>query len=232
MKLPGEKNIVIDSKVPLTSYLAALEAADEPTRRERLIDHARQVKQHIDNLSAKSYWAQFQPTPEFVVMFLPGEVFFRAALDSDAEVIEYGVGKRVILASPTTLIALLKTVAYGWNEKNLAENARRISEAGRDLYKRMSTMASHLEKLGRALRGTVNHYDDMVRSLERRVFPAARKFAELDPSLPVQALPEIDPLDKVPFELQAPDWQETAEAELGETPELPFAAEKADRAKA
>ena len=149
VKLPGEKNIVIDSKVPLTAYLAALEAPDEATRKDRQVDHARQVRQHIENLSSKSYWSQFESTPEFVVLFLPGEVFFRAAMDADAELIEYGVKRKVIVASPTTLIALLKGVAYGWNQKNLAESAREISAAGKTLYQRLSAMAWNFEDIGK-----------------------------------------------------------------------------------
>jgi DNA recombination protein RmuC len=226
VKLPGDKNIVIDSKVPITAYLNVLQATDDETRRQGLSDHARQVRHHIDSLSAKSYWAQFQPTPEFVVLFLPGEVFFRAALDGDFELIEYGVAKKVIVASPTTLIALLKAVSYGWNEKNLAESARRISDAGKELYKRLCTMTGYMEEVGKKLGGAVKSYDEMVRSMERRVFPIARKLPELDRSLPPQSLPEIEQLDKTPFELQAADWQETIEE-----PELPFA-DRVDRAKA
>ncbi|HZP23570.1 MAG TPA: DNA recombination protein RmuC [Terriglobales bacterium] len=227
VKLPGDKNIVIDSKAPISAYLSALEAGDEPARRAGIVDHARQVRHHIDALSAKSYWAQFQPTPEFVVLFLPGEVFFRAALDGDFELIEYGISRHVIVTSPTTLIALLKAVAHGWNEKNLAESARRISDAGKDLYKRLCTMTGYIEELGKRLGGAVKAYDEMLRSMERRVFPLARRFPELDRSLPAQSLPELDPLDKTPFELQAPDWQETLDR-----PELDFGEEKADSAKA
>lgn len=227
VKLPGDKNIVIDSKAPITAYLAAVEAADDQARSAGIVDHARQVRQHIDSLSAKNYWAQFQPTPEFVVLFLPGEVFFRAALDGDFELIEYGIARRVIVTSPTTLIALLKAVAHGWNEKNLAESARRISEAGRDLYKRLCTMTGYMEELGKKLGGAVKSYDEMVRSMERRVFPLARKFPELDRTLPAQSLPELDPLDKAPFELQAPDWEDSAEG-----PQLSLVEDKAERAKA
>src|ERR1022692_4225006 len=208
VNLPGDKQIVVDSKAPLAAYLAALEAPDEATRTARLADHARQIRQHIDALGGKSYWAQLTCTPEFVVLFLPGEVFFRAAMDSDAELIEYGVSRKVIVASPTTLIALLKAVAYGWNQKNLAESARKISEAGKDLYKRLCTMPGYMHEMGKKLGGAVTAYDEMLRSMERRVFPLARKFPDLDRSLAVAALPELDQLDKTPFELQSPDWHE------------------------
>ena len=228
VNLPGDKQIVVDSKAPLAAYLAALEAPDEATRSARLADHARQIRQHIDALGGKSYWAQLTCTPEFVVLFLPGEVFFRAAMDSDAELIEYGVSRKVIVASPTTLIALLKAVAYGWNQKNLAESARKISEAGKDLYKRLCTMAGHMHEMGKKLGGAVTAYDEMLRSMERRVFPLARKFPDLDRSLAVAALPELDQLDKTPFELQSPDWHEG-----DEEPGLPVTSNgAADGAKA
>jgi DNA recombination protein RmuC len=215
VNLPGDKQIVVDSKAPLAAYLAALDAPDEATRTARLADHARQIRQHIDALGGKAYWAQLTCTPEFVVLFLPGEVFFRAAMDSDAELIEYGVSRKVIVASPTTLIALLKAVAYGWNQKNLAESAGKICDAGKDLYKRLCTMAGHMHEMGKKIGGTVTAYNDMLRSMESRVFPLARKFPDLDRSLPVAALPELDQLDKAPFELQAPDWHEGNEEESG-----------------
>ena len=191
VRLPGEKNIVVDAKVPLAAYLAALEAPDEATRKDRLADHARQVRQHIENLSSKSYWNQFEPTPEFVVLFLPGEVFFRAAMDADAELIEYGVSRKVIVASPTTLIALLRAVAYGWNQKNLAESAREISAAGKTLYQRLCAMARNFEDIGKKLGGAVESYNKAVGSMERSVFPIARKLPELDRSLAADDLPEL-----------------------------------------
>ncbi len=229
VKLPGGKHIVVDAKAPLTAYLAALEAPDDSTRNVRLADHARQIRQHIDSLAAKNYWAQFQPTPEFVVLFLPGEVFFRAAMDVDPELIEYGVSQKVIVASPTTLIALLKAVAYGWNQKNLAESARQISESGKQLYERLCKMAGYMEDIGKKLGGAVKSYNEMLGSIERRVFPAARKLSDLDRSLSSELLPEMEQLEAIPRELEAADWQETA-AEAT----LPFAEheEKVDRAKA
>src|SRR5271165_119632 len=226
VKLPGGKNIVIDAKVPLTSYLAALEAEDNVTRTVWLTDHARQLKQHIDNLAGKAYWAQFQPTPEFVVLFLPGEVFFRAALDGDAELIEYGVSQRVIVASPTTLIALLKAVAYGWNQKNLAESAQEISEAGKLLYERLCVMTRHFEDIGNRLSAAVDAYNSAVGSMQRSVFPVARKFAELDKSLAAEDLQQVGPVEKTSRQLDAPDWRD-GDGNSG----LLFPAEKADSAK-
>jgi len=148
-------------------------------------------------------------------------------MDSDAELIEYGVSQKVIITSPTTLIALLKAVAYGWNQKNLAESARKISEAGKLLYERLCTMTGYLEDLGKKLGGAVKSYNEMLASLEKRVLPEARKFAELDRSLAAEALPELEQLDKTPRELESQDWQETIEAL-----ELPFADDNVKRAKA
>lgn len=224
--LPGGKQVVVDAKVPLSAYLAALEAPDDATRNARMTDHARQVRQHIDSLASRSYWSRLPCTPEFVVMFLPGEVFFRAAMDADAELIEYGVSQKVIITSPTTLIALLKAVAYGWNQKSLAESARHISESGKLLYERLCTMTGYLDDLGRKLGGAVKSYNEMLSSMERRVLPVARKFPELDRSLAAESLPELPQLEQTPRELQAQDWEELVPAEL------PFEEEKADRAKA
>ncbi len=227
VNLPGEKHVVVDSKVPLSWYLNSLDAKEEEERSVCLMNHARQVRQHIDSLAAKAYWLQFKPTPEFVVLFIPGEAFFRAALMADPDLLEYGDGK-VILASPITLIAMLKTIAYGWNQKNLEDNARNISAAGRELYKRLSTMTGHLQEMGKKLGGTVAAYNDMLRSMESRVFPLARKFSDLDRSLAAAALPELDQLDKTPFQLQSPDWQEGEEA----VRDLPLTTnESADSAK-
>ena len=224
--LPGGKQVVVDAKVPLAAYLSALEAPDDATRNALLAAHSRQVRQHIDSLAGKTYWARLPCTPEFVVLFLPGEVFFRAAMDGDPELIEYGVSQKVIVTSPTTLIALLKAVAYGWNQKNLAESARKISEAGKQLYERLCTMTGYLEDLGKKLGGAVRSYNEMLASLEKRVLPEARKFPELDRSLAAESLAEPQQLEITPRELEAQDWQETIE-EL----KLPFGEKKVDSAK-
>ena len=207
VKVPGDKNIVVDAKAPLAAYLAALESPDEATRNARLMDHARQVKQHIDGLAAKSYWNQFEPTPDFVVLFLPGEVFFRAALDADPELMEYGVSRKVMVTSPITLISLLRAIAYGWNQKNLAESARKISEAGKQLYDRLCVMTAHVDSLGKKLEGTVKSYNEMLSSMEKRIFPAGRRIAELDRSLAAANLPDPEQVEKTPRHLESPDWQ-------------------------
>ncbi|HEY4932916.1 MAG TPA: DNA recombination protein RmuC [Terriglobales bacterium] len=210
VRLPGAKNIVIDAKAPLAGYLNALEAPDEATRTSFLMDHARQIRQHIDSLGAKAYWAQFQPTPEFVLLFLPGEVFFRAALMADPELLEYGDGK-VILTSPITMIAVLKTIAYGWSQKNLAENARNISEAGKLLYERLCTMTGYVDSLGKKLRGAVESYNEMLGSMEKRVFPAGRKVVlEHDRLLTAESLPDPKQIENTPRHLESPDWRDGA----------------------
>jgi DNA recombination protein RmuC len=213
VRLPGEKNLVVDSKVPLEGYLDAFKAPDDATRNARLADHARQVRRHIDGLSAKSYWKDFEPTPDFVVLFLPGEVFFRAAMDADPELIEYGVARKVIVTSPTTLIALLRAVAYGWNQRNLAENARKISEAGKQLYDRLCVMTAHVDSLGKKLEGAVKSYNDMLSSMEKRVFPAGRRLSELDHSLPAGNLADPQQVEKTPRALESDVWQLQSEAD-------------------
>jgi DNA recombination protein RmuC len=206
VRLPGAKNIVIDAKSPIQRYLDAVEATDETTRNACFRDHARLVRSHIDDLGDKAYWAQFQPTPEFVLMFIPGEAFFRAAVMADSELLEYGGGK-VILTSPLTLIAVLKTIAYGWNQQNLAESARKISEAGKTLYQRLAVMAYHFQDIGKRLDAAVESYDKAVGSMERSVFPIARKLPELDRSLSSVEVPELQQIEKTPRRLASPDWE-------------------------
>lgn len=205
INLPGGKKIVVDAKAPLAAYLEALEAKDEDVRLEKLKDHARQVRNHIRALSKRSYHEQFQPAPEFVVLFLPGETFFSAALEQDPSLIEAGVEDRIILATPTTLIALLRAVAYGWRHEQLAENAKEISELGRELHKRLSDMADHFSKLGRQLGGAVHSYNSAMGSLEHRVLSSARRFKELGSVSEAAEIVLLDPLDQIPRELQAPE---------------------------
>ena len=182
VRLPGDKQIVVDAKVPLEGYLNAIEAKDEETREAKMLDHARQVKAHIQDLSSRAYWAEIQKvshSPEFVVLFLPGETFFTAALEKAPDLIEEGVAKKVIIATPVTLIALLHSVAYGWRQEKLADNAREIALLGQDLYKRFMDMSAHFSKLGTDLTQTTNSYNKLVGSYERRVLPGAKKFQSL-----------------------------------------------------
>jgi DNA recombination protein RmuC len=199
VKLPGGRTIVVDAKVPLEAYLNAQEAADDETRAARLTDHARQVREHMTKLGAKNYWEQVQPSPEFVVMFLPGESFFQSALQHDVELVDYGVGSRVFPASPITLIALLQVVAHGWRHERLAQNAEEIQSLGRELYARVSKMTEYLDTLRMRLDSTVKAFNDTVGSYETRVLVTARKFKELGATseAEIETLQTIDTAPRV-----------------------------------
>jgi len=200
VKLPNGRNIVVDSKAPLQAYLESLETDDDAERKAHLAHHARQIRDHLQKLSAKNYWEQFQPTPEFVVLFLPGETFFSAALNQDPGLIEAGVDQKVLLATPTTLIALLRSVAYGWRQEQLTENAEEISKLGRELYDRLATLTGHFSIMGKGLERAVDSYNKGMASLDSRVLVTARKFKELGAgsSKDVESLEQIDKAPRPP----------------------------------
>jgi DNA recombination protein RmuC len=210
VRLAGGKNVVVDAKTPLQAYLEALEAQDDTVRNARLDDHARQLRDHILKLSAKGYWSQLQSTPEFVVLFIPGETFFSAALERDPSLIEEAAKRQVILATPTTLIAVLWAIAHGWREERLAENARAISELGRELHERLGTLAGHFGKLKRSIDAVVAAYNAAAGSLETRVLVSARKLKELG-ATSTGEIAEVDQVDQLPRSLSAPELVEPAE---------------------
>ena len=195
IRLPNERVVVVDSKVPLAAYLDALQSEDPDHQKERMVAHARHIRDHIKALSAKSYWTQFDNTPEFVVLFIPNETIFSAALEQDPQLIEQGVLNKVILATPTTLIALLKAIAYGWQQEAIAREAKEIAALGKELYERVSVVTGHFTKLGKSLDQSVGCYNKAVSSLESRLLVTAKKFDALDSASP-DPLPEPSLIEK------------------------------------
>jgi DNA recombination protein RmuC len=212
VRLPGGRVIVVDAKVSLKSYLDALEAPDDAARAACLQDHARQVRDHLTRLGAKSYFEQFDKTPDFVVAFLPGDPFLGAAFEKDPDLLEYGVSRKVLIATPATLIALLKAVAYGWKQESIEENAQRISDLGKELYDRVAIMASHFSGVGEALDRAVRVYNDTVGTLESRVLVTTRKFRELQ-AAGVKEMPDLEAVDRTVRAIQAPDLTRSAGGE-------------------
>ena len=236
--LPGAKQVVVDAKVPMQAFLDATDATDDATRKTHLVSHARQLRAHIDALSKKSYWQQFDDSPEFVVAFIPGDPLLAAALEHDSSLLEHAVTNHVLLATPTTLIGLLRTVAYGWQQDALAENAREVQQIGRELYKRLATFGEHMARTGRSLSGAVDAFNKAVGSLERNVMPQARRFQELGVGGSDKEVPMLDQVDAVARSLQSPELSgavrpvaehapglELLEGSGGEHTELPGAAE-------
>ncbi len=179
IRIPGSREIIVDVKTPLDAYLSAIEAPDDQTRNKHLEKHARNVNRRVNELASKNYWKQFKHSPDFVVLFIPGDPFLSAALEFDQDLLEKALIKKVILATPTSFVALLRTIAYGWRQQTLADNAETIRDLGEDLYKRLATFSEHLGKLGNNLENTVEHYNKAIGSFERQITPAAQKFTKL-----------------------------------------------------
>jgi DNA recombination protein RmuC len=212
VRLPGAKSVVVDAKTPLAAYLEALEATDGEEQTRHLKTHARQLREHVTKLSVKAYWEQLETTPDFVVLFVPADPFFAAALDQDPTLQEDAWRSRVVLATPSTLIGLLFVVAYGWRQEKVAESARAISELGKELYDRVRTLAQNFAKLGRSLEGAVGAYNDTLGSLERRVLVSLRRFEELGVATGAE-LPSLEPLERTVRTPQSPELDLSASAD-------------------
>ncbi|GAA0718525.1 DNA recombination protein RmuC [Dactylosporangium roseum] len=203
VRLHGGRQVVVDAKAPLEGYLSAMEARDEAARNTALKQHAKHLRAHVDALAGKAYWAAFEPAPEFVVLFVPADTFLDAALQRDPALLEHAFARNVVLATPATLVALLRTIAYGWRQESLAHNALAVHRTGRELYARLSTMGDHLAKVGTALSGAVTSYNRAVGSLESRVLVSARKLAEL--GISSDDLPAPSQVEVAPRNLQSPE---------------------------
>jgi len=208
VNLPGNRRIAVDAKTPLQAFVDAAGSEREEDRRKYLAKHGQLVRAHMNQLAARSYWEQFDPAPEMVVLFLPGESFFAAALEQDRTLIEDGMEKRVILATPTTLIALLRAVAYGWRQEQMERNALAVCELGKQLYDRVRTFLGHFEAVGSALHRSIENYNKAVGSLESRVLPSARRFKELGAATGGEIV-ALEPVDETPRALAVPDRDST-----------------------
>ncbi len=202
VRLPEKREIIVDAKTPLDAYLSAIQAKDDLTRKLELKRHAQIIRGRIKELSRKNYWAEYSQSPEFVVLFIPGEQFLSAALEVDPQLLEDSMSQNIILATPTNFIALLRAVSYGWKQQKLAENAEIIRELGETLYKRLATFGNHLGKLGNSLGQSVNHFNSAVGSLERNVLPGARKFTEMGISVKSE-IDELPPVEQQPRQVQS-----------------------------
>ena len=203
VRLPGGRSIIIDAKTPLKAYLDAVEAADDAERERHLALHAQQLRTQAKLLAGKAYWDGLVQTPDYVVMFVPGDHFYAAAAARDPDLFEFAAAQRVLIVTPATLIALLKAVAYGWRQEKVAENAKRVHELGRDLYKRLSVMGGHILALGNGLAGSVRKYNEFIGSLEGSVMPQARRFRELEVEGAGSELPLLPPVELEPRQLRA-----------------------------
>lgn len=203
VRLPGNKSIIVDSKAVIQAYIDFSQSEDDDAKKTYLEQHAKHIRDRITELSKKSYWEQFESSPEFVVLFLPGENFFSSALEVDPKLIEDGVTQKVIIATPTTLIALLKAVSYGWNQASLTKNAQEISQLGKELYKRIFDMKEHFQKVGNQLSSAVDSYNKTVGSFESRVLVTARKFKELKSIDGDQEIDLLEPVEKMPRQIEA-----------------------------
>jgi len=201
VKLPEQRDIIVDAKTPLDAYLSAIQAKDDKDRQHELKRHAQIIRSRVRELSRKNYWAEYSNSPEFVVLFIPGEQFLAAALEVDPALLEDSMSQNIILATPTNFIALLRAVSYGWKQLALADNAEKIRELGETLYKRLSTFGGHLSKLGSSLGSTVNHFNSAVGSLERQVIPGARKFTEMGISSKSE-ISDLPPIEQQPRQVQ------------------------------
>lgn len=213
VRLPGGKSVVVDAKTPLDAYLAAVEADDEPARERYIADHARQVRDHVRNLGSRDYWKALPVTPDFVVMFVPGEAFFAAAIESDPSLFEQALRQKVLISTPTTFIALVKAIAYGWQQEKLAENAHAVAGHARDLFDRIKVFGGYMSDLGRSLRQAVDRYNKGIGSLEGRVLPAARRFEDLGIVATGSHIPLLEPIEIDTRELHAAELSETSETE-------------------